>query len=62
MDGIEFLHLLPDVALAEGNVMHGHLQVGVPQRFHDCKRICSRHAHLRSEGVTLTVDVNSQEA
>jgi len=42
--------------------MHRHLQVGVPQRFHDGEGICSRHAHLRSEGVADSKVVNPLDA
>ena len=35
MNGVELLDLVADVGFPEGNVVHGHLQVGVPQRLHD---------------------------
>src|SRR3990170_4000032 len=55
---IEFLHLIPDVALPEGDVDHRRLDVGVPHCFHDGEGIGAGHSHLRPEGVAKSMNAN----
>ena len=61
-NGVQLLHLLPDVVLSERHVDHRRLDVGVSHRLHEGDGIRAGHGHLRAEGVPKPMDANVGDA